>query len=132
MQRTPDIYNHQILPVTRGHRAGSEGTVSDPEQDADDSEAETEIIEPDAINVSQASLAASQMLRSSQEQSSQRESFSGSGMLRQQPKTSNVRQTKLFGAVKKPNVVRAGADEPPAKRARTGEAIGLGIAGIRH
>ena len=41
---------------------------------------------------------------------------------------------KLFGVTKKTflekNVVRAGEDEPPAKRPRMLEGIGLGIEGV--
>lgn len=125
--RTPDVYNQPSLPVTHGlQRADppSDGTVSASDND---SEAETDIIEQDdEINASQASRAASQMLRSSHEQQAKRDSFKGSGML--QPKT--MKQTKLFGAVRKSNVDRS--EEPPAKRARTGAAVGLGIAGVRQ
>jgi hypothetical protein len=106
----------------------SEGTVSAHE---DDSEAETDIIEQDefdAVSESQASRAASQMLRSSQEQQAKRDSFKGSGML--QSGSEKMKQTKLFGTIRKANVDRG--DERPAKRARTGEAVGLGIAGVRQ
>ncbi|KAK4493791.1 hypothetical protein PRZ48_014976 [Zasmidium cellare] len=125
--RTPDVYA-QSLPVSQGsQKAGppSDGTVSASDHD-NDSEAETDIIEQDdEINVSQASRAASQMLRSSHEQQAKRDSFKGNGML--QPKT--MKQTKLFGAVRKANVDRS--EEPPAKRARTNSsAVGLGIAGV--
>jgi len=130
--RNANVYSQQALPFPGTQGAQSDGTVSASDNDDNDSEAETDIIEPDEINESQASRAASQMLRSSQEQQSQRESFSGCGMLQQQPKTSNMRQSKLFGAVRKPNLVRAGEDERPAKRKRTGEGIGLGIAGVRQ
>jgi hypothetical protein len=41
-----------------------------------------------------------------------------------------MRQVKLFGTVRKANVVRAGEDEPPAKRPRMLEGIGLGIKGV--
>lgn len=128
--RTPDVYHQPSLPVAkRSYEAepASDGTVSASEHD-NDSEAETDIIEDDEVNVSQASRAASQMLRSSHEQQAKRESFKGNGML--QPKT--LKQTKLFGAVRKANVDRS--EEPPAKRARTtGEpAVGLGIAGVRQ
>ncbi len=126
--RTPDVYNQPSLPVSQVPAAPqSEGTVSAPE---DDSEAETDIIEQDefdAVSESQASRAASQMLRSSQEQQAKRDSFKGSGML--QSGSERMKQTKLFGPVRKANVDRG--DERPAKRARTGEAVGLGIAGVR-
>ena len=129
--RTPDVYNQPSLPVSQGSQVPpapqSEGTVSAHE---DDSEAETDIIEQDeldAVSESQASRAASQMLRSSQEQQAKRDSFKGSGML--QSGSDKMKQTKLFGTVRKANVDR---DERPAKRARTGEAVGLGIAGVRQ
>lgn len=130
--RTPDVYSQQALPVPHTSGPQSDGTVS--ASDDDDSEAETDIIEPEDLKVteSQASRAASQMLRSSQEQ---RESFKGSGMLQQQSSADRLKQTKLYGAVKKANVVRAADDEgPPAKRARAAEpaAVGLGIAGVRN
>lgn len=73
------------------------------------------------------SLQASQMLRSSQEQQAKRDSFKGSGMLTNSDKPKQPKQTQLFGQVRKANVER---DERPAKRARTGEAVGLGIAGV--
>ena len=131
--RTPDIYAQHQLPVPEARMTGppSEGTVSASDQGDEDSEAETDIIEPDNEDVSesQASRAASQMLRSSQEQEAKRASFEGSGMLppRQQPE---IRQSRLFGAVRKANVDRT-AEEPPAKRARMGQGVGLGIAGVR-
>jgi hypothetical protein len=127
--RTPDVYTQSSLPVSQVPPAPlSEGTVSAHE---DDSEAETDIIEQDefdAVSESQASRAASQMLRSSQEQQAKRDSFKGSGML--QSGSEKMKQTKLFGTVRKGNVDRG--DERPAKRARTGEAVGLGIAGVRQ
>jgi hypothetical protein len=154
--KTPgDVYAQQALPLARG--PPSEGTVSASDQgDAgqeDDSEAETDILEPetqnepgDEIRESQASLAASQMLRSSQEQQAKRDSFKGSGMLSGQGGSGGgaLKQSKLLGVVRKANVERvvAGADEvPPTKRQRMGEAsggateagsIGLGISGVRH
>lgn len=130
--RNANVYSQPALPFPAVQSAQSDGTVSASDNEDNDSEAETDIIEPDEINESQASRAASQMLRSSQDQQPQRESFSGRGTSQQQPKTSSMRQSKLFGAVRKPNFVRAGEDEPPAKRARTGEGIGLGIAGVRQ
>ena len=127
--RTPDVYSQSSLPVSQVPAPPSEGTVS--ASDHDDSEAETDIIEQDdqdAVSESQASRAASQMLRSSQEQQAKQDSFKGSGML--QRGSEKLKQTKLFGAVRKANVDRG--DERPAKRARTGEAVGLGIAGVRQ
>jgi hypothetical protein len=149
--RTPDVYSRSALPVSsapRASRALSEGTVSaseDNDNDDIDSEADTDIIEPDAlIAESHASFAASQMLRPSQEQQAKRESFQGSGMLPPPPAAStNVpadrdryKQTKLFGAVRKANVERSGASRP-AKRARTEKgtsagAVGLGIVGMKE
>ena len=126
--RTPDVYSQPTLPISQVQGPPSEGTVSAHD---DDSEAETDIIEQDdhdAISESQASRAASQMLRSSQEQQAQRDSFKGSGML--QPGSEKMKQTKLFGTVRKTNVERG--QERPAKRARTGEAVGLGIAGVKQ
>ena len=122
--RTPDVYAQSALPVSHPPPPPSEGTVSAHD---DDSEAETDIIEQDdhdAISESQASRAASQMLRSSQEQLAKSQD---SGM--SQPSSQRMKQTKLFGAVRKGGLERGG--EPPAKRARTGEAVGLGIAGVR-
>jgi len=121
--RTPDIYGLQGPPhVARGPL--SDGTVSAHE---DDSEAETEIIEDDEISESQASRTASQMLRSSQEQQAKRESFEGRGML--EGTGNNLKQTKLFGQVRKRGIDRN--EERPAKKAKSGGAIGLGIAGVR-
>lgn len=128
--RTPDVYAQPSLPVTKVPGPPSEGTVSAHD---DDSEAETDIIDQDdhdAISESQASRAASQMLRSSQEQQAKRDSFKGSGMLQQPSSQEKMKQTKLFGAVRKGNIDRGG--ERPAKRARTGEAVGLGIAGVKQ
>lgn len=124
--RTPDVYDQALLPVPRAHGPPSEGTVSGSDQQDYDSEAETEIIEHDEIGESQASIAASQMLRPTQEQQAKRDSFKGSGML--QRNGDSLKQTRLFGAVRKPNVDRN--DERPAKIARTGEPVGLGIAGV--
>lgn len=123
--RTPDVYSQHALPVSQISGPLSDGTVSAPE---DDSEAETDILEQDEVSESQASRAASQMLRSSQEQQAKRNSFKGSGML-QQGGGEKLKQTKLFGQVRKANVERE-ADRP-AKRARTSQAVGLGIAGVR-
>lgn len=122
--RTPDVYSQQSLPVSKVQGPPSEGTVSAHD---DDSEAETEIIEQDEISESQASRTASQMLRSSQEQQAKRDSFKGSGMLEQSG--DKLKQTKLFGQVRKRGVERE--DERPAKKARVREAVGLGIAGVR-
>lgn len=125
--RTPDVYAQNALPVTHAKGPPSDGTVS---ANDDDSEAETDIIEQDEVTESQASRAASQMLRTSQEQlGAKRDSFKGNSMV-QQSGSDKLKQTKLYGAMKKANVDRR-AEGPPAKRARTGEAIGLGIAGVR-
>ncbi|KAI5360456.1 hypothetical protein Slin15195_G083800 [Septoria linicola] len=121
--RTPDIYGQQSLPVPQ-QGPQSDGTVSASEDDGHDSEAETDILEHDEVPESQASLTASQMLRTSQEEMEEkRESFKGRGMLNS---GSNLRQTTLFGAIRKPNVDRS-EDGPSAKRARTSPGIGLGI-----
>lgn len=136
--RSPDIYSQTALPVPQHRDIQSDGTVSASDND-NDSEAETDIIEQDdEIPVSQASRSASQMLRSSQEKQAKRESFEGRGMLQHAASGSQggkLRQTKLFGSVRKANVVRAGYDddEPPAKRPRTSGngGIGLGISGAR-
>lgn len=123
--RTPDIYSQQSLPVPKVQGPPSEGTVSAHD---DDSEAETEIIEQDEISESQASRTASQMLRSGQEQQAKRDSFQGRGML--EPVGGNgLKQTKLFGQVRKRGVERE--DERPVKKAKVREAVGLGIAGVR-
>lgn len=136
--RTPDVYKQQALPMSQHSMSGhlSDGTVSASEDE--DSEAETDILEPDAVTESQASRTASQMLRNGQEDRRQKQaSFEGRGMLEPSPAQSqmsaassgsNMRQTKLFGAVRKAGVDRGGGGEPPAKRPRT---IGLGIAGVR-
>ena len=122
--RVPDVYSNPTLPV---QAPPSEGTVTASDNYDNDSEAETDIIEPDdEIGESHASRAASQMLRSSQEQQAKRDSFKGSGMLTGH----KLKQTRLFGAIRKPDVDRR--EGPPNKRARTGEAVGLGIAGVRQ
>ncbi|KAK5125811.1 hypothetical protein LTR85_012087 [Meristemomyces frigidus] len=131
--RTPgDIYTQPSLPVPIPRGPPSEGTVSASDRGGDDdSEAETDILEEtDEVGESQASRAASQMLRSSQDQDAKRNSFKGNGML-SGSQGDRMKQTKLFGAVRKANVERG--DEPPAKRARVREpqAVGLGIAGVR-
>ena len=125
--RTPDVYSQQSLPVPSQQGPPSDGTVSASDNE-NDSEAETDIIEQDdEVPESQASRSASQMLRSSQEeQQAKRESFKGSGML--PPKTDSMTQTKLYGQVRKAGVDRS--EGPPAKRARTSEGVGLGIAGV--
>ncbi|CAK3913793.1 Hypothetical predicted protein [Lecanosticta acicola] len=133
--RTPDVYKQPSLPVSQTSQPAapqSEGTVSASDREEEnDSEAETDILEPDVeVGQSQASLRASQMLRSSQEERHVKASSQARGMLKETG-GENLRQTKLFGTVRKANVDRS--QEPPAKRARTGEsAVGLGIAGVRH
>jgi len=138
VMRVPDVYAQPALPVNYGRGPPSdEGTVSASDHD-DDSEAETDIIEPEQdheIGESQASRAASHMLRSSQEQQMKRDILMGNGMLGQRSSVADskvLKQSKLFGAVRKPNVDRQG-DEPPMKRARIAEpaAVGLGIDGAR-
>lgn len=135
--RTPNVYAQSSLPVVQAQDAQSDGTVSASDND---SEAETDILDQDdGIPESQASLSASQMLRSSQEQKSKRESFEGRGLLEPSNRGGQrLKQTKLFGQVRKSNAVRAGydEDEPPAKRSRTagggiGIGFGLGISGTR-
>ncbi|KAF2210196.1 hypothetical protein CERZMDRAFT_45795 [Cercospora zeae-maydis SCOH1-5] len=126
--RTPDIYSQPSLPVSQDG-PHSDGTVSASDDGANDSEAETDIIDNDEVPESQASLTASQMLRTSREElNEKRESFGGRGML---DSGSKLRQTKLFGAVRKSNVERS-EDGPPAKRARTSPGIGLGISTARN
>ena len=124
--RTPDVYSQQRSHMKRAHAPGSDGTVSASDHDDDDnhSEAETEILEPNQINESQASFSAAQMLRA--------EHVPFSQPLDHTPKRtpSSMRQGRLFGTVRKANVVRAGEDEPPAKRPRMLEGIGLGIEGV--
>lgn len=133
VMRTPDVYSQNSLPVPHAEGPQSDGTVSASDNE-DDSEAETDILEPeDDVRESFASRAATQMLRTNQ-QEAKRDSFKGSGML--PPNTERqLKQTKLFGTVRKANVDRD--DEPPAKRSRTVEThepapVGLGIAGVRH
>lgn len=131
--RTPDVYSQHALPVPHSEGPQSDGTVSASENE-DDSEAETDIIEPENdVGESFASRAATQMLRTGQQQA-KRDSLKGSGMLQVNPER-QLKQTKLFGAVRKANVDRD--DEPPAKRSRTTDTqepapVGLGIAGVRH
>ena len=136
--RTPDVYAQHALPMSQQPLPShlSDGTVSASE--AEDSEAETDIIEPDSVTESQASRTASQMLRTSQEDRRQKQaSFEGRGMLEPSPSQSQrsvgssgekMRQSKLFGPVRKRGADRGSAGEPPAKKART---VGLGIAGVR-
>lgn len=130
--RTPDVYTQHALPVKRTQGPPSDGTVSasDHEQDENDSEAETDILEPNEIPESQASLSASRMLRAAPEQFRPQTYDQPTPNARRD--ASNLRQGRLFGSVRKANVMRAGEDEPPAKRARVGEAIGLGIKGVPH
>ncbi|EME77373.1 uncharacterized protein MYCFIDRAFT_217061 [Pseudocercospora fijiensis CIRAD86] len=95
--RTPDVYAQTSLPVSQAQDPQSDGTVSASDND---SEAETDILDQDdEIPQSQASLSASQMLRSGQEQQSKRDSFEGRGMLEPSRRTGGekLRQTKLFG-----------------------------------
>ncbi|KAM0714389.1 hypothetical protein Q7P37_010176 [Cladosporium fusiforme] len=138
--RTPDVYTQHALPVKRNAQGPpSEGTVSasdrdddDNNDDDDDSEAETDILEPNEISESQASLSASRMLRAEQHRAQTFAQHAAAQNAHRGGGASNLRQGKLFGAVRKANVVRAGEDEPPAKRARVGEVIGLGIQGVPH
>lgn len=127
--RTPDVYSQQRLPMKRAHAPGSDGTVSASDHDDDDnhSEAETEILEPNQINESQASFSAALMLRA--EQSPLNTPLDRNAQSAKRTANS-MRQVKLFGTVRKANVVRAGEDEPPAKRPRMLEGIGLGINGV--
>lgn len=136
---TPTVHKLSTLPSGSGTvRSPSEGTVSasDNNDDDIDSEADTEIIEQDdenQVNESRASLAASHILRSSQEDQTQRNSVKGSGMLPPANMSRDgYKQTKLFGAIRKANVDRD--ERRPAKRARMDDAsaaIGLGIVGFR-
>ncbi|TKA71752.1 hypothetical protein B0A55_08582 [Friedmanniomyces simplex] len=155
----PGSYTQPILPLPQRRGPPSEGTVSASEPEGgdtdNDSEAETDILgHNDAaddlveINESQASRTASQMLRTSQKETQQAKltgSFerSTAGMLGGSG-SGAMKQTRLFGAVRKANVGRviAGADvqAPPAKRQRMGEGsgeemgigrVGLGISGVR-
>jgi hypothetical protein len=129
--RTPDVYSQQMLPVKRVHAPGSDGTVSASDLDDDDnhSEAETEILEPNQIDESQASFSAAQMLRADPSPPNQPLDRNAKSAKRT---ASSMRQVKLFGTVRKANVVRAGEDEPPAKKPRMLEGIGLGIEGVPH
>jgi hypothetical protein len=128
--RTPDVYSQQRLPMKRAHAPGSDGTVSASDHDDDNiSEAETEILEPDQIDESQASFTAAQMLRANPEPFSETPDRNA---LLSKRFASSLRQAKLFGTVRKANVVRAGEDEPPAKRSRMLQGIGLGIEGVPH
>jgi hypothetical protein len=128
--RTSEVYAQQRLPVKRVHEPGSDGTVSGSDnEDGNDSEAETEILEPDEIDESQASFTAAQMLRANPQSLSQTPDRNSQPAKRA---ASNLRQIKLFGTVRKANIARAGGDEPPAKRPRMHEGIGLGIEGLPH
>ncbi|KAK5715022.1 hypothetical protein LTR15_010438 [Elasticomyces elasticus] len=151
--RTPtNVYSQPVLPVPQRERAGSDGTVSASDSDdeiaedgglggegeGEDSEAETDIlghgdVEGD-VGESQASRAASQMLRASQQDGSgMKTSLASSGEA--------LRQTKLFGAITKGGVQRAGVgiDGGQGKRKRSEEdvgrdvasGVGLGISGVR-
>ncbi|KAF2723027.1 hypothetical protein K431DRAFT_243506 [Polychaeton citri CBS 116435] len=129
--RTPDVYPPPIYPVTQPPLPGgahqSDGTVSASEHAENDSEAETDIIDPsndDPIPESRASMTASHMLRSSQEEqrSTKRSSREEPGTTSIEPSgspiratsrpsvsnISSMRQTKLFGAVRKSNINRVG------------------------
>ncbi|KAK4902875.1 hypothetical protein LTR27_000814 [Elasticomyces elasticus] len=149
--RTPtNVYAQPVLPILQRERAGSDGTVSASDSDdevvgegmggdgeGEDSEAETDIlghgdVEGDVGDVgeSQASRAAGQMLRASQQEGGMKTSFASSGEA--------LRQTKLFGAITKGGVQR-GEGGVAAKRKRSDEdvgrdvarGVGLGISGVR-
>jgi hypothetical protein len=132
--RKPEFYSQQKPSLKRTHGPGSDGTVSASDNndgDEHDSEAETEILEPDQIDESRASFSAAQMLRANPEPlSSQPEEHNFRPAKR--GAQGSLRQGKLFGAVRKSNTVRAGEDEPPAKKPRTVQGIGLGIKGVSH
>jgi hypothetical protein len=133
--RNPEFYSQQKPSLKRVHGAESDGTVSaasdEDEEHEHDSEAETEILEPDHINESRASFSAAQMLRANpQPLGNQPEEHSFRPAKR--GAQGSLRQGKLFGAVRKSNTVRAGEDEPPAKKSRTIQGIGLGIKGVSH
>lgn len=142
--RTPDVYAQQALPVKRAQGPGSDGTVSasDREDNDNDSEAETDILESNEIDESQASLTASQMLRAEdrhQQHQRQHQHYQRPSYEQQYPQPAarsgagNLRQGKLFGALRKAHVLREeDEDEHPAKKARTGGVIGLGIEGVPH
>lgn len=128
--RTPDNHAQKMLPLKRAHAPGSDGTVSASDhEDANDSEAETEILEPDQIDESSASFSAARMLRTNPAPAGP--PLDQHFRPAKRP-ASGLRQVKLFGTVRKANVVRAGEDEPPAKRPRMLEGIGLGIEGVPH
>ncbi|QIW94925.1 hypothetical protein AMS68_000443 [Peltaster fructicola] len=127
--QSPTAYAQTPVPKAQSRKAPlpppppprSEETVSNSDRDVD-SEAETDILEPDGnVAESQASRAASLMLRTSQEGS-----FHGVPPA-QPPK---MKQTRLFGAVRKPNT-ESHDDGRPSKRPRTAGGIGLGIANAR-
>jgi hypothetical protein len=125
----PEFYSQKKPSLKRMQDdLGSDGTVSasDNEADDQDSEAETEILEPDQINESRASFSAARMLRADAGPTSQPAEHDFG------PAKGSLRQGRLFGAVKKSNTSRAGEDEPPAKKPRTIQGIGLGIKGVSH
>jgi hypothetical protein len=131
LRGTPEFYSQQKPSLKRMQDdLGSDGTVSasDNEADDQDSEAETEILEPNEIDESRASFSAAQMLRANPGPTSQPAEHN----FRPAPAKGGLRQGKLFGAVKKSNTGRAGEDEPPAKKPRTVQGIGLGIEGVSH
>lgn len=131
--RNPEFYSQQKPSLKRMHGPGSDGTVSasdNDDGDEHDSEAETEILEPDQIDESRASFTAAQMLRANPEALSQPEEHNFRPSKR--GAQGSLRQGKLFGAVRKSNTARASEDEPPAKKPRVIQGIGLGIKGVSH
>lgn len=153
--RTPDIYAQPTIPVGTGtptpnprkHArapsapASDDGTVSGPDcaenEETDDSEAETDILEPDTLNVdaSRASQAASRLLASDgQDRTSFVRDSPAAGAGGASAKGS-LRQSMLFGAVRKSPAHRGGgvdeSSSPSKKRKADGSAVvGLGIAGF--
>lgn len=149
-----NVHGNQALAVPGLRGPPSEGTVSasDHDEEGGDSEAETDILDPDlqGVHESQASLVAPQLLRDSQDSiSAKRESFMGSGMLGsgsgsssgQRSGENDMKQTRLFGAVRKAGIERVIADAddglPASKKQRTDVQglqdgrVGLGISGVR-
>ncbi|KXL50489.1 MAG: hypothetical protein FE78DRAFT_85013 [Acidomyces sp. 'richmondensis'] len=137
--RTPDDHPVITQPPLRAsppYAPPSEGTVSNSDRDHtndNDSEAETDIIEPEdnKVSESQASRVASRMLRSSQEHETSRNSFRSRGMPDNR-QDDRMRQMKLFGSIRKTNVDRS--EQPPTKKQKTdaSTAVGLGIAGMKE
>ncbi|KAK5107206.1 hypothetical protein LTR62_001652 [Meristemomyces frigidus] len=155
LHRQPILPVIPVVPHIRGPQSAA--TVSN--SDNSDSEAETEILDPDEeeneemqaqadglqVSESQASLAASAMLRRSREDAAvTREGFMGGGMLENGTASGGgvgaggLKQTRLFGQVTKGGTDGLGSSSSSSgKRKRGAEEgeegagrVGLGISGV--